>query len=99
MKSLQNEFRQESMHIQMAMEQNGLQNRPEDHVVSNIQVKVQPSDSPTKSVSSSELSSSLTTLGLEKNVRFEVTSITDETTFDKIKLKTMNMNFPIDVSI
>ena len=83
----------------MAMEQNGLQNRPEDHVVSNIQVKVQPSDSPTKSVSSSELSSSLTTLGLEKNVRFEVTSINDETTFDKIKLKTMNMNFPTDVSI
>ena len=83
----------------MAMEQNGLQNRPEDHVVSNIQVKIQPSDSPTKSVSSSELSSSLTTLGLEKNVRFEVTSITDESTFDKIKLKTMNMNFPIDVSI
>ena len=83
----------------MAMEQNGLQNLPEDHIVSNIQVKVQHSDSPTKSVSSSELSSSLTTLGLEKNVRFEVTSITDETTFDKIKLKTMNMNFPIDVSI
>ena len=83
----------------MAMEQNGLQNLPEDHIVSNIQVKVQPSDSPTKSVSSSELSSSLTTLGLEKNVRFEVTSINDETTFDKIKLKTMNMNFPTDVSI
>ena len=66
-KSLQNEFRQQSMHIQMAMEQNGLQTVPEDQIVSNIQVKVQPSspdtDSPTKSVSSSELSSSLTTLG------------------------------------
>ena len=85
----------------MAMEQNGIQTVPEDTVVSNIQVKVQPSipnsDSPTKSVSSSELSSSLTTLGLEK--KFEVTTITDETTFDKIKLKTLNMNFPTDVSI